>query len=98
MAKNKSEVELMNLVVSHLERIEVKVDKLDERLDSSEKIQIKQEANLSAHMKRSDLLEASQDELRDAIKPILKVYTIAWGITKIIAALGVLAGLAKIFI
>ena len=92
MPKSKDD-EVMKLVVAHLDRIEKKVDKLDERLDSSEKVAIKQEANLEAHMKRSDLLEKSQEDLKHAVKPILRVYTIAWGICKIIAAVGVLVGI-----
>lgn len=79
-----------------LNRIEDKVDKLvdkidqklqgvENRLDSMDKTLVKQEANLEAHMKRSDLLEESQGNLENAVKPILKVYTIAWGLTTIFA-------------
>lgn len=82
----------IELVVQHLERIEKKVDKLDERLNSSEKIAIKQEANLEAHMKRSDFLELSQEDLKNAVKPIVKIYTIMWGVGKIIAGIGVFVG------
>ncbi len=100
MSKTNKDDEIVKLLVQHLDRIEKKVDKLDERLDSSEKVAIKQEANLEAHMKRSDLLEQSQDELKDAVKPILKIYTIAWGICKITlgvgVVVGVLSGIAKL--
>ena len=82
----KGNKDVLDLVVNHLERIEGKVDKLDERLDSAEKIAIKQEHNLEEHMKRSDLLEQSQNALQEAVKPILKIYTVAWGICKIVAA------------
>lgn len=84
--------DIMKLIVSHLERIEDKVDKLDDRMNESEKISIRQEENLKLHMKRSDLLEASQDELKDSVKPIIKAYTVAWGITKIGAAMAVIIG------
>lgn len=83
----------IELVVQHLERIEKKVDKLDERLDSSEKVAIKQEANLEAHMKRGDLLEMSQEDLKNAVKPIIKTYTIVWGISKMVVGIGVISGI-----
>ena len=86
MKKSNEQDEIMKLVQQQLNRIELKVDKLDERLDSSEKVAIKQEHNLELHMKRSDLLEQSQTDLKEAVKPILKVYTVAWGICKIVAA------------
>jgi hypothetical protein len=92
MSKNNGD-DIMKLLVAHLDRIENKVDKLDERLDSSEKVAIKQESNLEIHMKRSDLLEKSQEDLRTSVKPILKAYLIAWGLIKIIGALGVLLGI-----
>jgi len=85
--------ETIELMSTSLGRIEGKLDKLDERLDSAEKIAIKQEANLEAHMRRSDLLEKSQGELIEAVKPLLKIYTVAWGITKIVAAIAVVVGI-----
>lgn len=86
MKKKTSNEDVMNIVVVQLQRIESKVDKLDERMDTAEKIAIKQECNLEEHMRRSDLLEQSQNELKEYVKPILKIYTVAWGICKIIAA------------
>lgn len=83
----------MKLVVTQLQRIEGKVDKLDERMDSAEKVAIKQEANLELHMKRSDLLEQSQSKLEDYVKPILKAYTVAWGIVKIVGGAAVVVGM-----
>ena len=58
--------EVMKMLKHQLDRMETKIDKLDERLDSAEKVAIKQEANLEAHMKRSGLLEQSQGELKDS--------------------------------
>lgn len=99
MSKKINEDEILKIVHQQLRRIESKVDRLDERLDSSEKVAIKQEHNLELHMKRSDLLEASQNDLRDAVKPILKVYTVAWGICKIAGGVaivvGILSGISK---
>lgn len=87
--------EFMKLIVSHLERIETKVDRLDERADTQERVSIIQESNLREHMRRSDLLEQSQDDLKQAVTPIIKVYTIAWGITKIIAGVAVVIGIIE---
>lgn len=92
MSKNNNE-QIMKMLKDQLDRMETKIDKLDDRLDSAEKVAIKQEANLEAHMKRSDLLEKSQEDLKEAVKPILKVYTVAWGITKIIGSIGVVVGI-----
>lgn len=85
----------MALVVKHLERIESKVDRLDERMDASEKVAIKQEANLEKHMMRSELLEQSQGALEKAVAPILKVYTVAWGVTKIVGAISIVVGIVS---
>lgn len=41
-----------------LEKLETKIDRLDERLDSVEKVLVLQEANLREHMRRNDNLEA----------------------------------------
>ena len=99
-----SEADVMKLVLDRIDRLddklEQKLNKVEDRLDTMDKTLVKQEANLEAHMKRSDLLEASQGDLKEAVKPILKVYTVAWGITKIVGGIGfvigMIAGLAKL--
>ncbi len=91
-----SQNDAMTLIVAHLSRIEDKVDFIDTRLDSFERIQVKQEANLAEHMKRSDFLEKHHDILKIQIKPILNVYTVAWGICKIVAGASVLLGVFKL--
>lgn len=102
MSKKKQTTDetIVKMLKDQLDRMETKIDKLDDRLDSAEKVAIKQEANLEAHMKRSDLLEQSQNDLKDSVKPLLKIYTVAWGITKIVLAVGVvvsiLGGIAKL--
>jgi hypothetical protein len=55
---------------SQLDRIESKVDGLDSRLDSVEKVQVKQEANLGEHMRRTVLLEEAQAATQAEIKPL----------------------------
>lgn len=91
MANNNEDV--MKLVIGHLDRIEKKVDRLDDRLDSQKEILIVQEANLAEHMRRSDLLEANQDALKTSVDPLLKLHTVAWGIVKIVGAIGACVGI-----
>ena len=55
---------------SQLDRIESKVDVLDSRLDSVEKVQVKQEENLGEHMRRTALLEAAHASVQAEIKPL----------------------------
>lgn len=99
MAKSKDNNEdIMKQVLDRIDRLDdkldAKLDKVEDRLDSMDKTLVKQESNLEAHMKRSDLLEGSQNDLKEAVKPILKVYTVVWGIGKIILGLSVLVGIA----
>jgi hypothetical protein len=88
----------MSLIISHLERIEKKVDVIDVRLGSSERIQVKQEANLAEHMKRSDYLEKHHEILRNSIRPVLRAYTVAWGICRIGVGVGILLGILKLLL
>ena len=94
MSQKNRDRDVLNIVVDSLQKIDSKLDRLDERLDSAEKVAIKQEHNLELHMKRSDLLEKSQNELKEYVKPILKAYTVLWGITKIVGSISVLVGIA----
>lgn len=92
-----SEADVMRMVLDRIDRLddklEEKLNKVEDRLDVMDKTLIKQEANLEAHMKRSDLLEQSQDDLKDAVKPLLKVYTVVWGLCKLALAVGFLLSL-----
>ena len=81
---------ILDLILTKLDKLDTKMDKLDDRLDSSEKIAVKQEANLDEHMRRSDLLEKRQDKLRGDISPLLKIHTVIWGAGKAVVGLGVL--------
>lgn len=95
---------VFKMMVNHLrsienkmDKVDNKVDRLDDRLDSVEKVAIKHDANLEAHMKRSDLLEQSQDDLKNAVKPILKAYASIIGFTKLVGCvLGIMAAITSI--
>lgn len=81
-----------------IHRVLDKLDKIDDRLSHIDKILVKQEVNLQEHMRRSDLLEHSQDKLEEAILPLLKIHTVAWGIAKIVSAVAVVLGILKFFL
>lgn len=63
-----------------------KLDILDERLDTVEKILAVQEQNLQLHMKRSDALEAQ-------VEPLNKFMWAAYGIISFMLFLGAVAGI-----
>lgn len=71
-----------------LKRIEIKVDKLDARLDSMTVIQTRQEMNLKEHMKRSDLLEKKLEPVET------HVMKVTWAVKGILWAAGVIGGVA----
>ena len=50
-------IELMDIIIKALERLETKVDKIDERVDSVDKTLVKQEVSLAEHIRRTHLLE-----------------------------------------
>lgn len=100
MSKTTNSDEIMKIIIAKLDKIENKVDRLDERLDSSEKVAIKQESNLELHMRRSDMLEKSHDALYLQVSPLLKIHTVVWGICKIVSGIalviGIIVGIIKI--
>lgn len=59
-----------------LDRIEAKVDKLDDRLDLVDITLVKQEANLKEHMRRTHLLEGKvehiETEIQKELEPVKK--------------------------
>lgn len=52
------------------ERLDSKLDKLDDRLDALDKTSVKQELNLAEHMRRTELLEAQHDNFQNELSPI----------------------------
>ncbi len=83
-----------------INRLEGKLDKLDERLDGVEKILVLQEANLKEHMRRSDLLEemlsAFRNDTEKELDPIKKHVTkvqlaLSWTV-KLFVAIAAIAG------
>ncbi len=75
-------------------KLESKLDKLDDRLDSVDKTLIRQEENLKEHMRRSVAAEESIQILREELKPVQKhmnhmegALKLLGGITLILAVL-----------
>jgi len=60
-------------------RFETKLDKLDERLDSMDKVMERNTASLELHMKRSDANEAAIEEVKKAMSPVIThVNRVTW--------------------
>ena len=78
-----------------MQRVIEKLDKLDERLDSVDKTLIKQESNLSEHMRRTKLLEEKMEPVESHVRSIHSVMKF---LMKALVIFGILAGVAKLFV
>ncbi len=79
-------------IKSYLERLEGKLDRLDERLDESAKVQERHAVSLEEHMRRSEALEEAVAHLRTELAPI-KTHVAMWGgVAKAITFVGAGAG------
>ena len=95
----------MKRIMDKLDKVEDKIDRkfdvVETRLDSMDKLLVKQEANLSEHMRRTDILEKLHEENADEIAAIKKPFIVAYGIGKILGfvslVLGIIGAVAKIF-
>lgn len=94
MSKKTSNDEVMKLVLSKLDKLDEKVDKTNDRLNSMDKTLVKQEENLKEHMRRTDLLEGD-------LKPIKKHVAVMNGAFKVLGICGTIVaiavGIVKIF-
>lgn len=68
--------------------------KLDDKLDDVVVVQVKQEAQLAEHMRRSLANEKAVDVLSKELKPVISHVTMVKGVG---AAIGILALLATIY-
>ncbi len=88
-------------VIKALEKLENKVDIIDNRLDSVDKTLVKQEANLGEHMRRTELAEKNISNVRKDIEPVKRHVAYMEGALKGIGIVGILmgiiAGAVKIF-
>ena len=87
MSKKTSNDELMKLVLTKLDKLDEKVDKTNDRLNSMDKTLVKQEENLKEHMRRTDLLE-------NDLKPIKKHVAVMNGAFKALGIIGTVIGIA----
>jgi hypothetical protein len=77
--------------------LEDKLDRLDERLDSMDKILERNTASLEIHMKRSDMLEnyVKDHVVKSELEPIKKhVNQVTWAIRGIFWFLSIVASVA----
>lgn len=97
-----SKFSLEELLIAHTEKTEKLYQDLDSRLDSIEKVLIKQELNLAIHIKRSDNLEALVQHIQEKdLKPMARHISMVEGGFKLIGLValivGIIGGIIKIF-
>ncbi len=80
------------------ERLFETLDKISDRINEVEKTLVKQEANLSEHMKRTELAEENLQLLREELKPLEKHVYYIEGAFKLVGGIGVIVSLVVGFI
>lgn len=85
-----NKTDINGILMSQLDKIEAKVDKIDGRLLVIDKTLVKQEANLKEHMRRTDLLE-------NDLRPIKTHVAMIQGALKLIGLIALLTTIIKFF-
>lgn len=76
-----------------------KVDSIREKISDIEIVQVKHEANLLEHMKRTDLAEQRVEMIEVEVKPMLQGLSFLKMIAKIATTLGsIIYGVSKFFL
>lgn len=78
-----------------LDKLDAKVDKLDQRLDTMRDIHYKNSESLQEHILRTELNEENIALLREEMKPLSKDVQRVHGALKLIGGLALLAGLGE---
>jgi hypothetical protein len=74
-------------------KIDAFIKQTDERLDNIEQVLIKQEINLSMHMKRSEHLETIMEHIqKEELNPIKKHIHMIEGGLKVLGGLSIISG------
>lgn len=81
------------VILQALSKLESKIDHLDGRLDSVEKVLVKQEANIEHHVKRTDLAEENMKLFRQEMVPVKRHVDYMNGALKLIGVVGTLVAL-----
>lgn len=76
-------------------RLEAKIDKLDERLDSIDKTLVKQEENLKLHMYRTDQNEILIKKVFEELVPVKNHVSLMNNVAKIIVFIGIVVAIYK---
>lgn len=78
-------------------KLDAFIQQCDERLDNIEQVLIKQEINLSTHMKRSEHLEDIMEHLQqNELNPIKKHIHMVEGALKMVGGLSIISGFLAI--
>lgn len=85
----------LDLIHKKLDKLDEKLDKLDQRMDDITVIQAKQEVSLAHHIKRTDQNEELIKEIKKLEEGDQAFKNKLLGAGKLVALLGVLAGIAK---
>lgn len=78
------------MIIQALEKLDQKLDRQDMRLDSIEKVQVKQEANIGEHMRRTGLLEENVELFRREFKPVQRHVLYVEGTLKFLGGIATL--------
>lgn len=79
-------------------RLHDKVDSIKDKITDIEIVQVKHEANLQEHLRRSELAETRMELIEDEVKPILQGLSFFKVIAKIATTLGsILYAASKFF-
>lgn len=88
-------------VMKKLDKLDNKLDQIEERLSSIDVTLVGQAADLKYHIKRTTLAEERMEHIETQLEPIKKHVAVINGVFKFIgftvSVLGAVAGVAKIF-
>ena len=86
--------ELFDILVSRLDKLEYKQDKVFETAHKIDKTVVQNTADLQEHMRRTDLLERRVEQVAQDLDPVKKhVGRVKWLVGAAIVAIGVAAKL-----
>lgn len=86
--------QILQLILDEIKSVNKRTEKQEERLDSIDKTLIKQEEQISYHIKRTDLLEAKADAIEEDIKPLKERMNQFDGMKKLFVIVGSLLAAA----
>jgi hypothetical protein len=76
-----------------IDKLDVKVDRLDQRLDEMKELHMKNTSSLDEHILRTEINEENIALLREEIKPIQNHVIMIHGVLKVIGTLSTILGI-----